>query len=241
MFTKTSPSLAVLVDPDKQSLSNLQNLVQDAELYGADYIFIGGSLLSTNIDDAVLSIKEVCTLPVILFPGHYSHLSQHVDAVLLLSLISGRNPEFLIGNHVIAAPLIKKMGLQTISCGYMLIESGKTTSVEYMSNTKPIPANKEDIAVATAIAGELIGNASIYLEGGSGASNNINHSLIHKVSKNISIPLIVGGGIDSPQKMQTAFEAGADIVVIGTAIEQNPSLIKEFCTSKKQYNVLSNQ
>jgi len=234
-FSKDKPQLAVLIDPDKQTPSEASSLAKGAEIYGADFIFVGGSLVGTDIPTTVASIKQQTSLPVILFPGHSTHICNEVDCMLLLTLLSGRNPEFLIGNHVIAAPTIKRLNIPTISCGYILIETGTTTSVEYISNTKPIPQHKPEIVVATAIAGELIGNNCIYLEGGSGADSNVNKELIEKVKASISVPLIVGGGIKSPMHLRDVFLAGANIAVIGTALEQSPQSIKEFCDIKQNY------
>jgi putative glycerol-1-phosphate prenyltransferase len=175
-------------------------------------------------------------LPVILFPGSIFQISDKADGILLLSLISGRNPDLLIGNHVIAAPILKKTSLEIISTGYMLIDGGNKTSVEYMSNTKPIPSDKADIAAATEFAGELIGNKLIYLEAGSGAKNHVNENLIKEVKKSINIPLIVGGGISDIKKLDKICKAGADIIVTGTAFEKNSGLIKAFSKKIHSFN-----
>ena len=163
-------------------------------------------------------------------------ISNDADGILFLSLISGRNPEYLIGNHVVAAPLLKKSKLEILPTGYILIESGNLTSVEYISNTLPIPANKVDIAVATAIAGEMLGNKLIYLEAGSGAKYHVNKNIISKVKENINIPLIVGGGIKTNEEISEVCKAGADIVVIGTAIEKEPDLLKNFSEIVHSFN-----
>ncbi|MBU0764417.1 MAG: geranylgeranylglyceryl/heptaprenylglyceryl phosphate synthase [Bacteroidetes bacterium] len=219
---------AILIDPDKQSRDSLIDIVCEASAKAVDFLLLGGSLISTPVDTYVQIIKEHCDLPVLLFPGSLLQISEHADAILLLSLISGRNPDFLVGNQVVAAPLLKKSGLEIIPTGYMLIDSGKLTSVEYMSNTKPIPADKLDIAVATSIAGEMLGNKLIYLEAGSGAPAPVPAEIVRKVRENISIPLIVGGGLRTSVEIRAVCDAGADIIVVGTAIERDHSLIEEF-------------
>ena len=181
----------------------------------------------SSISHAIDVIKSVYTGPVILFPGNANQVSANADAILFLSLISGRNAEFLIGNQVLSAPVIKNSGLEAIATGYMLIDCGKTTSVEYMSNTQPIPYDKPDIAVATAIAGEMLGLKALYLEGGSGAQSFVNPEIISAVKKSCSIPLIVGGGIRSCESLRNVFDSGADIAVVGTIIEKNPELLSE--------------
>lgn len=229
LFGRKKKQFAVLLDPDK-NLDNekLSRIIKNAEQANVDYFFVGGSLISNSLDRLIERVKAQTELPVIIFPGHAIQVSAKADAILFLSLISGRNPEFLIGNHVISAPFIKKTNLEVIPTGYMLIESGIQTSVEYMSNSKPIPHNKNDIAVATALAGEMLGNKLIYLEAGSGAQHGVSAEMISQVKKSISVPLIVGGGLRTKQDIYKAFDAGADIVVIGTAIENNPDLINRF-------------
>jgi len=220
--------LAVLVDPDKLSNKDIENIAINAAKSGVDYFFVGGSLLVNNeLDHCIKMLKANSEIPVILFPGNNMQLSWKADAILLLSLISGRNAEMLIGLHVIAAPYLKLSPLEVISCGYMLIESGKTTSVQYMSNTMPIPSDKLDIAICTAIAGEMLGLKLIYLEAGSGAQHSIPIPMIEQVKQNISIPLIAGGGLRTPEKASQAAVAGADIIVIGNAFENNSGLISE--------------
>ncbi|MGQ0828614.1 MAG: geranylgeranylglyceryl/heptaprenylglyceryl phosphate synthase [Bacteroidota bacterium] len=214
---------ALLIDPDKFDLK----IIKLAEVAGIDFIMVGGSILTNgNFEQCVQMIKESTSIPVIIFPGNQLQISKNADAMLLLSLISGRNPELLIGKHVIAAPVIKSSNLEVLSTGYMLIESGKQTAALYMSNTHPIPYDKDDIAMCTAIAGELLGMKLIYLDAGSGAMNPVSESMIKKVSENIQIPLILGGGINSPGKAILACKAGADIIVIGNAIEKDPQLIQ---------------
>lgn len=227
-FKKGQKQLAVLLDPDKLDLSSISNTIQRIEQAGASYVFVGGSLLFSSLEDAIVSIKAHTKLPVIIFPGGTQHLSKHADAILFLSLISGRNPDFLIGQQVISAPLIKQAGIEAISMGYVLIDGGKETTVSYISNTKPIPANKPEIATATCIAGEMLGLKSIYLEAGSGAEKPVPTDMITMVKKNTSIPLVVGGGIRTAEQLNKTFEAGADIAVIGTALERDFSLIESF-------------
>ena len=220
--------LAVLIDPDKQDLSTLEAIVKNLENKKVDLIFVGGSLIAGSISDTISVIKNHTNIPVVIFPGSYFHISSNADAILLLSLISGRNPELLIGNHVLSAHQLKKSKLEIISTGYILVENGGTTSVEYMSNTKPIPANKPDIAISTALAGEMLGLKLIYMDAGSGAKHPINSLMISKVKQNITVPLIIGGGVNTKQKLTDAYKAGADIVVVGTAFEQNINLLDEF-------------
>jgi len=214
--------IAVLIDPDKSHMSSVYKTLEICETCYVDFIMVGGSLVSNPIDEFVKEIKKTCKLPVILFPGSLFQISDAADAILLLSLISGRNPEYIIGNHVIAAPFLKQSKLEIISTGYMLIESGGSTSVQYISNTLPIPTNKPDIAVATAIAGEMLGLKLIYLEAGSGAIHSVPRDMIELVKKNISIPLMVGGGIREREQLEQIFAAGADIAVIGNSLENNP-------------------
>lgn len=228
-FCRNKKQLAVLLDPDK-SLETiaLQKKIDLAESIGIDYFFVGGSLIANSLTILIQQIKKRTAIPVIIFPGSVIQISDNADGLLFLSLISGRNPEFLIGNHVIAAPFLKKSNLEIISTGYILVESGVQTSVEYMSNTKAIPHSKVDIATATAIAGELLGNKLIYLEAGSGAAKPVSSEMIAEVKRNISIPLIVGGGIRSLAQMNNAFASGADVVVIGTILEENPEMLKNY-------------
>lgn len=228
LFCPGSKKIAVLIDPDKHTESSLSKIADKSQKDGADFFLVGGSLLFSTIDETVIRIKQYSDLPVLLFPGNVLQITDKADGILLLSLISGRNPELLIGNHVIAAPLLKKSNLEIIPTGYMLIDGGNTTSVEYMSNTKPIPADKADIAVATALAGELTGLKTIYLEAGSGANQPINENMIQKVKNNIQIPIIVGGGIRDIKILSGICSAGADVIVIGTAFEKNPELLKSF-------------
>lgn len=220
--------LAVLVDPDKTTLRQVESLARVAQEAMVDYMLVGGSLLVNNdLDNCIKTIKANCSIPVILFPGNTLQMSWKADAILFLSLISGRNAEMLIGRHVISAPYLKISPLEVISCGYMLIESGKQTAVQYMSNTTPIPSDKNDIAVCTAMAGEMLGLKLIYLEAGSGATHHVPVEMITQVKENISVPLIVGGGLRTPADVAGVAMAGADIVVVGNSVENNPQLAGE--------------
>lgn len=222
-------SIALLLDPDKTCGATLKEILKIASEYKADYIFTGGSLTFSSIDTLIDSIRESCKIPVVLFPGNLLQLSRKTDAILLLSLISGRNPELLIGNHVIAAPYLKDLKEKLISVGYILVGSGHKTSVEYISNTTAIPGDKPELVVATAMAGEMLGFNMIYLEGGSGASNAISGETINNVRRNISIPLAVGGGIREPGEIMNAFNAGADLIILGNGCEKNPGLLADAC------------
>jgi putative glycerol-1-phosphate prenyltransferase len=221
--------LAILIDPDKLNKESLSNTINICKSSNIDFIFYGGSLLHepAHFEYFLAEIKKQTTIPVILFPGSSMQVSQKADGILLLSLISGRNPEFLIGQHVVAAPYLKSSGIEILPTGYILIESGKSTTVSYISNTTPIPADKPEIAACTAMAGEMLGLKLIYLDAGSGAQNNISKETISKVKNNISCPLIIGGGINTVEKAIDAFNAGADIIVIGNAAEKSPDLIKQ--------------
>ena len=227
---------AVLIDPDKVNSKVTKQLAVLATEAEVDYFFIGGSLVVNNSTDACIQVlKEYADIPTVLFPGHPVQLSFQADAILFLALISGRNPDLLIGQHVIAAPLLKKSDLEVIPTGYMLIDGGAPTSVSYMSNTTPIPNNKPDIAVCTALAGEMLGQQLIYMDAGSGASLAISEEMIKAVSEAISIPLVVGGGIRCGESAYEAVAAGADIVVVGNAIEKKPTLLKEISAAIHSY------
>jgi phosphoglycerol geranylgeranyltransferase len=214
--------LAILLDPDKIDLNSINHLSQKINHSPATHIFIGGSHVNSNIiDELILNIKEVCHLPIVLFPGNPSQISKEADAVLFLTLLSGRNPDFLIEHQVNAVPILNKTNLEIISTGYILIESGTKTAVERISNTKPLDRNNPDYVLQTAQAGAMLGNKLIYLEAGSGAALSVPLKMITLVSQNINIPVIVGGGITNLQDIEKAYNAGADIVVIGTAFENN--------------------
>jgi putative glycerol-1-phosphate prenyltransferase len=226
-------SLSILIDPDKINAKKCAELLNFCELSAPDFFMVGGSLITTNqldsIIDCIKSHRYTAHIPIILFPNSYLHLSNNADGILFLSLISGRNPEYLIGNHVISAPILRQSKLEIISTGYILVNCGNQTTVAYMSNTTPIPYDKNDIAVCTALAGEMLGLKMIYMDGGSGAMQAISKEMIQAVRQQLDIPLIIGGGIRTVGAMENAFEAGADMVVIGSAIEQNPSLFMDFC------------
>jgi phosphoglycerol geranylgeranyltransferase len=225
-------AFAILVDPDKVTPSSLSSLIALAVDAKADYLFVGGSLvISDNLDACILQIKQQCSIPVLLFPGSPSQISKHADALLYLSLISGRNAELLIGQHVISAPFVKKSGLEIISTGYMVIDGGAPTTVSYISNATPIPADKKDIALCTAMAGEMLGNKLIYMDAGSGARKPISEEMITAVAQHIEVPLLVGGGIRDAEKAYLNCKAGADVIVIGNAIEKDATLIKEMAAA----------
>lgn len=214
--------LAILLDPDKINLKNVETLIEKINQSPATHIFIGGSLVESNIlDELIIKVKQNCNLPVVLFPGNPSQISGQADGILFLSLISGRNPDFLIEHQVQAVPILKKTQLEIISTGYILIESGTKTAVERVSKTKPLDRNNIEYVVQTAQAGELLGNKLIYLEAGSGAKQAVPLEMIQKVAQNIKIPLLVGGGIVDLLGIQKAYDSGADLVVIGTAFENN--------------------
>lgn len=220
-------SLAVLFDPDK--ISDVRKIIRQINLCienKVELIFVGGSLITNNSFSKIVSvIKSNCDIPVVLFPGNHIQIDSNADALLLLSLISGRNPDFLIGQHVLAAPILKKSNLEIISTGYMLVNSGPQTSVSYMSNTTPIPADKPAIAACTAMAGEMLGLKCIYLDAGSGAKDPVPQRVISTVKRAVDTPLIVGGGINSLGRANLALEAGADILVIGNGVENDNQLL----------------
>lgn len=231
-------SIAVLVDPDKVAdAAALQHLINLASENCVDYFFIGGSLVTTtNLSEIVKQIKENVNLPVILFPGNSIQIEPSADGILFLSLISGRNPELLIGQHVVAAPIVRNTRLEVLPTGYMLISSGRTTSVAYISNTTPIPDDKYSLAACTAMAGEMLGLQLMYLDAGSGAEKEISARMISAVRKAIHTPLVVGGGINTAQKALTALEAGADMIVIGNALEKDPNLLIEITDKVYEWN-----
>lgn len=224
-FNNGKKQIAILIDPDKHTIQSVSKLAYQINNSVADLIFVGGSLVSNSVTDIISAIKQETQKPVILFPGSPHQIAANADAMLMLSLVSGRNPQYLIGDAVDAAMKIKKSGLETISTAYILIDGGKCSSVQYISNTTPIPADKTDIAVSTALAAVMIGAKAVYLEAGSGALNPVPLKMITAVKDMCNVPLIVGGGLKSNESIQNTFNAGADIVVIGTAIENNPKLL----------------
>lgn len=225
---KNRKQLAVLIDPDKQGEKSLLRLIELADNARVDFFFVGGSLLlEARFEKTIATIKQHSKIPVVIFPGNNYQVSQNADAILFLSLISGRNAEYLIGQQVIAAPSIKEAQLEVIPTGYLLIDGGKTSTTSYITQTVPIPNDKPDIAVATALAGEMLGMKAIYLEAGSGAINTVSVEMIKAVKGSISIPLIVGGGIRSSEQAEEISKAGADIVVVGNILEKQPELLLE--------------
>lgn len=225
---KGQKSFAVLIDPDNVNAAKIDELTHLTVSAGVDYLFVGGSLvISNHLDEVVQHIRRNCSIPVVLFPGTPSQVSRYADGLLYLSLISGRNPELLIGQHVISAPAVRKSGLEIISTGYMVIDGGAPTTVSYISNATPIPADKNEIALCTAMAGEMLGMKLIYMDAGSGARYPIREEMIAAVAAHVEIPLVIGGGIRNPEKAYRNCKAGADIIVVGNAIEKETSLIRE--------------
>lgn len=230
----TGKQVAILIDPDKfdPGQSGILSLLEKNGLI--DFILVGGSLISRPVEPVLKFLRSVSALPLILFPGSILQVSSEADAIFFLSLISGRNPEYLIGQHVTVAPFLKQSGIEVIPAGYILIENSITSSVEYISNSRPIPADKQDIIAATAMAGEMLGQKLIYLESGSGASHAVSTSAIREVRESISIPLIVGGGIRESSAATEICRAGADIIVLGSLMEQNPKKLPGICEAVKR-------
>ena len=239
LFSNGVKKLAVVIDPDNSEEQVLKSVLE-CNANQVDMILLGGSLVTQgSADSAARIIKENTSIPVVLFPGSEIQLTNKADALLLLSLISGRNPELLIGKHVAAAPFIKRSKLEVIPTGYILIDGGRPTSVTYMSNTLPIPADKPDIAMATALAGELLGMKLIFMDAGSGALHQVSQRMISQVKKATNLPLIIGGGMKTPDDLRKTFEAGADVIVIGTSVEDNPKIIEQMAEVRNQMNALS--
>lgn len=234
---KRQRCIALLLDPENYGPEDTGHLSGLRAGSRPDFIFIGGSLSSADSGELAGKIKEITDIPLILFPGNLLQLTDRADSILLLSLISGRNPELLIGNHVLAAPHLKKMKTGIIPTGYILISCGVKTSVEYMSQTEAIPSLKADIAVATAMAGEMLGLKLIYLEAGSGASHPVPEPMIRAVRQAISVPLIIGGGIRTARQAMKIFDAGADMLVLGNGYEDNKDLLGEICRARDSYNI----
>ena len=221
--------LAILLDPDKIKGESIVEIMAKINNSTADFVFVGGSTVQEQVtEDLVIKIKGLTSLPIILFPGNYNQITSHADAILFLSLISGRNPEYLIDQQVKAVPYLQKSELEIIPTGYVLIDGGKETSVQRVSKTKPILAKNIDEITNTAVAGMYMGNQLIYLEAGSGAFNPVDPSVIKSVRENLSIPLVVGGGIRSGTELSMAYKSGADVVVIGTAFEENSDFLRKF-------------
>jgi len=223
---------ALLIDPDKQDSNTLINTIEKAKSAHADFFFVGGSLLTNDsLDSCIRTIKSNCDIPVVLFPGNAMQVNGKADGILFLSLISGRNADMLIGKQVITAPILKQSSLEVLPTGYMLIDSGKPTTASYMSNTIPIPADKNEVAACTAMAGEMLGLKLIFMDGGSGAKNPISETMISAVRKSVDCPIIIGGGISSGEKAIANCKAGADIIVVGNAIEKDEALISEIANA----------
>jgi putative glycerol-1-phosphate prenyltransferase len=233
-------SIALLLDPDKARGASLLRILEVAEKCRPDFIFAGGSITFNNIDNLIGTIKEYTSIPVVLFPGNLLQLTQKADIILLLSLISGRNPELLIGNHVIAAPYLNNVKKKLVSVGYILISCGNRTSVEYISQTEAIPSDKTDIVVATALAGEMLGLKMIYLEAGSGATNTVPLAIIKSVRDNISTPLAVGGGIKNNKQVNDIFIAGANLIILGNGCEKKPDLLTGACAVRDDFSNIRN-
>jgi len=225
---------ALLIDPDGHDAGYFKKVALLGADAGVDFFFVGGSLISDDTLDMCLNIiRSQTRIPVIIFPGSSLQINPNADAILFLSLISGRNAEMLIGRQVTAAPYLRKSGLEVISTGYMLIDSGRATTALYMSNTLPIPGDKPQIAACTAMAGEMLGLSLIYLDGGSGAERPVSPEMIAAVREEVAVPIIVGGGIRTPQQAIEACQAGADLIVVGNSAETNPSGLKELVKAVK--------
>jgi len=235
LFENNRKIFALLIDPENQDKNSLRRILEKTSKTGVDIILAGGSLTSVPIDETIQVIKEHASCPVLLFPGNLLQLSAKADGILLLSLISGRNPEYLIGNHVLASRFLKKSGLEIIPTGYILIDGHHLSSVEYISNTRPIPESKTDIIVATALAGEQLGLKLIYLEAGSGANERVREETVRQVKDQISIPLIVGGGIRTPADIRNLYKAGANGVVVGSAVENNYEILHSLAAVKDEF------
>ncbi|MCG9880594.1 MAG: geranylgeranylglyceryl/heptaprenylglyceryl phosphate synthase [Bacteroidia bacterium] len=235
--TKTK-QLAVLIDPDSLSGEEaLRSLISRCNEAKVDIILVGGSLITNGFwDTCIETIKASTDIPLVLFPGNIMQTHSKADAILFLSMISGRNPDLLIGKHVLAAPMLKKSGIEVIPTGYMIVDGGNITSVMYMSNTTPLPADKINIASCTALAGEMLGLRVIYMDAGSGAQNPIKADMIREVKAQISGPLFIGGGIRTPEQAIETCMAGADIVVVGNAIEKDPSLVAQLAQAVHSLN-----
>lgn len=224
---KKGKGLVVLIDPESSKMETLDSLVPLLNTTPIDFLFVGGSFLFENeIENCLTYLKTHTSLPILLFPGDLNQINPKADGILLLSLISGRNPDLLIGKHVVAAPLLKNSGLEILSTGYMLIEGGQYTTAHYMSQTPPLPREKPEIAAATALAAQMLGMKLIYMDAGSGAKLCIPENLIAKVRETVDLPIIVGGGIDSIEKAERAWKAGADFIVIGNVLEKNPRFLE---------------
>lgn len=226
-----------MLDPDKVGQKALGNLLNRTTEYPVDFFLVGGSLVTDYVHKEVIAaVRRHTDTPIILFPGNPLHIEPSADAILFLSLISGRNPEFLIGQHVIAAPLLKRSGLEILPTGYMLVDSGTQTTVSYVSGTMPIPHDKPSVAACTAMAGEMLGLKLMYLDAGSGARRSVSSDMVAAVRAAVDLPIIVGGGIRSGEKAYEVFRAGADMIVVGNGIEQDPDLLPQLSTVVREFN-----
>jgi phosphoglycerol geranylgeranyltransferase len=238
-FNNKVKMFGVLIDPDKQNVRELLETVKICNESDVDYFFVGGSIITQgDMQKTTRLIKENSTKPIIIFPGNPDQISNYADAILFLSLISGRNPEFLIGHQVAAAPILKKTNLEVIPTGYLLVDCGTTTTAIYVSDTNPIPHNNAEIAANTALAGEYLGLKLTYIDGGSGAKKCISNAMISKTRAALTGPLIIGGGIRTPEAAKEIYKAGADIVIIGNGAENNRDLIQEIAEIKYKFNKL---
>lgn len=228
-------ALALLIDPDKERLTQLERILTYDKNLHPDFFLIGGSLLWENrLNETLSFLRRHTDRPLVLFPGNMAQISPLADAVLFLSLISGRNPEFLIGQHVLAAPRVRAAGLKAVPTGYLLIEGGRQTAVHYLTQTQPLPRDKPELAAATALAGELLGQQLMYLEAGSGARQHVPEEMVKKVRETIRVPLIVGGGVREPETAKALWQSGANVVVVGSALEENPNLLPSFIAARQQ-------
>jgi len=228
--------IAVLLDPDKVEQDAFSALLIQANHFPVDFFFVGGSLVTEYTHrELIAAVREHTDTPVILFPGNSLHIEPSADGILLLSLISGRNPEFLIGQHVIAAPLLRKSGLEILPTGYMVVDSGTQTTVSYISGTMPLPHDKPSVAACTAMAGEMLGLQIIYMDAGSGARWPVSAAMIRAVREAVDLPIVVGGGINTPERAAAALEAGADLIVVGNSLEANPALLPELVAIVEAY------
>ncbi len=222
--------LAVLIDPDKVSEKGIDQLIENAIAAEVDYLFVGGSLLvDDSFEHCISHIKAHCKIPLIIFPGSIFQMSAKADAIFFLSLISGRNPELLIGQQVLAAPILRSMDIEVMPTGYMLVDGGAPTTVSYISNSQPIPRDKPPIAVCTALAGEMLGHKLIYMDSGSGAQYPVSEEMIRAVANNVNVPLVIGGGIRNPETAAKISRAGAELIVVGNAFEKEPNLVFDMC------------
>jgi putative glycerol-1-phosphate prenyltransferase len=232
-------SLAVLVDPDHSSLKNFERTVELANASKVDYFFIGGSLLlQDRMDECIKFIRETSNIPIIIFPGNNYQINSNADAILLLSLISGRNPDYLIGKHVESSMRLYTSKLEVISTAYLLIDGHNSNTASYISQTLPIPANKPEIALATAMAGQMLNMQLLYLDAGSGAHHPVPPNMLDKLHSYINIPIIVGGGIRDSETVYQTLQAGADLIVIGNVLEEHPKYIKNLMETVHSFSPL---